>query len=335
MARKKIIEPDIWKDEKFGCLSLLGKVVYIGLFSNSDDEGRGYASPRYLKATLLPYDDFTKIEDVEYACREIVSLKMKIIFYKTDEKIYYQFLKYREWQRPEKPTPSKIPAYDGKTHELQFGEYSTTIRRLFDDYSTTIRKDDENADGYSKNDLSLSSKDLSIKELSIKEYDLKKKNTQKKKPDLVENDVKSYEKQDLLLDDDVFIQRFNRFWSAYGNKKGSKAKCLQWFKTRKVSEKLLNDMLLAIDIDNNARQQAIANNKFYPEKPFPQTWINQRRWETILENASSVASNEQVDGGNENISPTPNLGLTGQGNQQEIDIDKLIADYEAEKKAKR
>ena len=183
MARKKIIEPDIWKDEKFGCLSLLGKVVYIGLFSNSDDEGRGYASPRYLKATLLPYDDFTKIEDVEYACREIVSLKNENhIFIKPTKKIYYQFLKYREWQRPEKPTPSKIPAYDGKTHELLFGEYSTTIRRLFDDYSTTIRKDDENADGYSKNDLSLSSKDLSIKDLSIKEYDLKKKTHKKRNP---------------------------------------------------------------------------------------------------------------------------------------------------------
>lgn len=156
--------------------------------------------------------------------------------------------------------------------------------------------------------------------------------------DLVENEQiqpnKTYEKQDLLLDNDVYTQRFNVFWKTYGNKKGSKAKSLHWFKTRKVSEKLLNDMLMAIEIDDNARKQAIENHKFYPEKPFAQTWLNQRRWETILENATQINSNERNDGGRENIPPNSETSpsVAENGENDEIDISAMLRDLEEYRK---
>jgi hypothetical protein len=161
------------------------------------------------------------------------------------------------------------------------------------------------------------------------------------KVEIVENEqkntIEAHENHDLLLDDDAYTQRFNVFWKAYGNKKGSKAKVHQWFKTRKVSDKLLGEMLKAIEIDDKARQQAIENNKFYPEKPFAQTWLNQRRWETILENATQINSNERNDSGRENIPPnsetSPSVVENGENN--DLDMSVYLKELEEYKKGGR
>ena len=55
MARKRMIDPNIWQSEDFSRLSTLGKLVFIGLFSLADDEGRGRCNPVYLKSTLFRF----------------------------------------------------------------------------------------------------------------------------------------------------------------------------------------------------------------------------------------------------------------------------------------
>ena len=40
VARKRMIDPSMWINEDFGTLSTLAKLVFIGLFSSADDEGR-------------------------------------------------------------------------------------------------------------------------------------------------------------------------------------------------------------------------------------------------------------------------------------------------------
>ena len=50
MARKRMIDPNIWQSEDFSKLSTLGKLVFIGLFSLADDEGRGRCNPVYQRA---------------------------------------------------------------------------------------------------------------------------------------------------------------------------------------------------------------------------------------------------------------------------------------------
>ena len=42
-----MIDPNIWQSEDFSKLSTLGKLVFIGLFSLADDEGRGRSNPVY------------------------------------------------------------------------------------------------------------------------------------------------------------------------------------------------------------------------------------------------------------------------------------------------
>lgn len=125
MARKRMIDPSMWINEDFGTLSLLAKLVFIGLFSNADDEGKGKASPAYIKAVLFPYNDDLRIADIEKTLLEISS-KMSVIFYSCDENKYYTLTSWNTFQKIDKPSESKIPDYD---------ETNSNIRLLFDECS--------------------------------------------------------------------------------------------------------------------------------------------------------------------------------------------------------
>lgn len=131
MARKRMIDPSIWINEDFGTLTNLAKLVFIGLFSMADDEGRGKASPAYIKAVLFPYNDDLRVADIEKALSEISS-KMSVIFYSCDENKYYTLTSWNKWQKIDKPSDSSIPAYeeDNKEIRLLFDEHSTNSRRV-------------------------------------------------------------------------------------------------------------------------------------------------------------------------------------------------------------
>lgn len=126
-----MIDPSIWINEDFGTLTNLAKLVFIGLFSMADDEGRGKASPAYIKAVLFPYNDDLRVADIEKALSEISS-KMSVIFYSCDENKYYTLTSWNKWQKIDKPSDSSIPAYeeDNKEIRLLFDEHSTNSRRV-------------------------------------------------------------------------------------------------------------------------------------------------------------------------------------------------------------
>lgn len=118
MARKRMIDPNIWQSEDFSHLSVLARLVFIGLFSNADDEGRGRAKPNYIKSTLFPYDADMRVTDIERALSEISS-HMSVAFYSHNQKEYYCLTHWDKWQRVDRPQKSLIPA---------FGEGSELIR---------------------------------------------------------------------------------------------------------------------------------------------------------------------------------------------------------------
>ena len=125
-----MIDPNIWQSEDFGKLSNLAKVVFIGLFSLADDEGRGRANPMYLKSTLFPYNEKMRSTDVEVALSEI-SRNMSILFYSYNESNYYSLLSWNTFQKIDKPTESKIPAFekDNQEFRLLFDEGSARTSR--------------------------------------------------------------------------------------------------------------------------------------------------------------------------------------------------------------
>lgn len=129
MARKRMIDPNIWVSEDFSKLSTLAKLVFIGMFSNADDEGRGRAKPIYLKSILFPYDEGIRVIDVDKTLSEIGS-NMSVTFYSHNGNEYYVFDNWYKWQKVEKPTPSIIPSLEDNSSTIRgtFGERSGNSR---------------------------------------------------------------------------------------------------------------------------------------------------------------------------------------------------------------
>ena len=125
-----MIDPNIWQSEDFSKLSTLGKLVFIGLFSLADDEGRGRCNPVYLKSTLFPYEEGIRSADIDKTLSEISS-NMSVIFYSCDGSSYYSLYNWNIWQKIDKPSQSKIPDYDKDTMQLLFDDRSTNNRRTF------------------------------------------------------------------------------------------------------------------------------------------------------------------------------------------------------------
>lgn len=165
MARKRMISPEIWESQSFGELSMLAKVLFIGMISQADDDGKGVLSAQLLKSRILPFDEL-RIADIEKALNEIghnVSVaesadadkslnerghKLSVVFYEVKGRCYYLFENWRKWQTINRPIPSKLPnppVADGEgggmhSHEeitnnsmsthAQFSEYSRAIEDI-------------------------------------------------------------------------------------------------------------------------------------------------------------------------------------------------------------
>ncbi len=130
MARKRMIDPNIWQSEDFGRLSTLAKLVFIGLFSLADDEGRGRCNPIYLKSTLFPYEEGIRSADVDKTLSEISS-NMSVVFYSCDGSSYYSLYNWNTWQKIDRPSESKIPEFNEKIMQKIFDDNSTNVRRVF------------------------------------------------------------------------------------------------------------------------------------------------------------------------------------------------------------
>jgi hypothetical protein len=108
MARQRFIHPDIWTDPGLGKLTAYERLLFIGCFSNADDEGRLLGSAAYLRSTIFPYDDLT-ISQVAEMRRNITTACKNVLYYIVDGIEYLAFLKWETYQKPKYPKPSKFP----------------------------------------------------------------------------------------------------------------------------------------------------------------------------------------------------------------------------------
>ena len=148
MARKRMISPEIWESRSFSRLSDFAKLIFIGLFSQADDEGYGNASPGYIRSKLFPNDEERRLTDIKKALSEI-ALGMSINFYEVNGDNFYHLTHWSEWQKVDRPTKSRIPKAPNPPHERGKGggmpfrevldESSTNARRILDEPSATNR----------------------------------------------------------------------------------------------------------------------------------------------------------------------------------------------------
>jgi hypothetical protein len=108
VARQRFIHPDIWADPTLAKLTPTERLLFIGCFSNADDEGRLLGSAAYLRSTIFPYDDLS-IEEVAAMRDHITATCKNVIYYIVDDIEYIAFVKWSEYQKPKYPKPSKLP----------------------------------------------------------------------------------------------------------------------------------------------------------------------------------------------------------------------------------
>lgn len=119
MARKRMIDPNIWQSEDFSKLKTLSKLVFIGLFSNADDYGYGRAKAAYIKSILFPYDEDIRTTDIEKSLDEIAA-NMSIVFYRSGNgNEYYSLKNWSKWQKVDKPSASIIPPIDDNSEIIR------------------------------------------------------------------------------------------------------------------------------------------------------------------------------------------------------------------------
>ena len=148
MARKRMISPEIWESSSFSKLSDFAKLIFIGLISNADDEGKGKANPGYIRSKLFPNDEERRVTDIKKALSEI-ALTMSIKLYEVNGDSLYLLTNWARWQKIDRPTPSKFPdppkeqsvgERGDSTQNQDFGEGSTNTRRGLDEGSSLIEK---------------------------------------------------------------------------------------------------------------------------------------------------------------------------------------------------
>jgi len=108
MVKRRMIHSCIWNSDGLEKLTIRQRLLWVGLISIADDQGRGKSKPRIIKNTIFPYDDFSDSE-IESDLTEIEGTGM-ILLYSEDDKWYFQIVKWWAYQKPQWAYPSEYPA---------------------------------------------------------------------------------------------------------------------------------------------------------------------------------------------------------------------------------
>lgn len=133
MARIRSIKPDFWADEKLATVSRDARLLFIGLISMADDEGRMRGNPAFVRSSIFPYDDDL---DIRVLLAEL-SAKALVHLYVDSGQAFLHVRNFARHQRIDKPSKSVLPAPPRYVPPEAFGEHSRNGRRPLGDGSPT------------------------------------------------------------------------------------------------------------------------------------------------------------------------------------------------------
>lgn len=115
MARIRTIKPEFPQSESMGRCSRDARLLFVNLFTLVDDSGITRGNSRMLASLLFPYDD----DAPKLIPRWIDELVREdcIKAYLADGHSYIQIVNWLNHQKIDKPTPSKLPAFDSSRED--------------------------------------------------------------------------------------------------------------------------------------------------------------------------------------------------------------------------
>lgn len=125
MARIRSLKPEFPQSESMGNVSRDARLTFVLLWTLADDEGRLRGNSRMLASLLFPYDDDAPglidswlLELEHEGC---------IVRYKADGSSYVQVCNWLIHQKIDKPSKSKIPAFDESSRILANPRESSSL----------------------------------------------------------------------------------------------------------------------------------------------------------------------------------------------------------------
>lgn len=109
MPRKRMLDPSFWSDADVGLLSRDERLFFLGLVSHSDDEGRGEASPEFLRRAIFGYDSDVTVQMVDEWLKDIAAKIRGLVLYDVGKRRYFWLSHWRRYQKVNRPTPSCLP----------------------------------------------------------------------------------------------------------------------------------------------------------------------------------------------------------------------------------
>ncbi|HAT1987401.1 TPA: hypothetical protein JBA32_03880 [Legionella pneumophila] len=141
MPRNRMIKSEYWTSEQVLSCSIHARLLFIGLWNFSDDNGVHQASYLRLKAEVFPADNFT-IEEIKQWVGELIYNGL-LREYIVQEKSYWIVTGWKEHQKIDKPTTrhplplSQLITVANDFNRLALEDSSATTRRIINEKSTT------------------------------------------------------------------------------------------------------------------------------------------------------------------------------------------------------
>lgn len=108
MPRIRTLKPEIWSDEALGACPRDARLLFVGLITQADDEGRFRAAPALLRASIFPYDESLTRDRVQ-AWLDALAEAGLVILYTVKGQRYGQFPAWTSHQKIDRPSESKLP----------------------------------------------------------------------------------------------------------------------------------------------------------------------------------------------------------------------------------
>lgn len=126
MPSRRMIDPATWQSESIAEFTRDQRLLFIGLFSNADDQGRLRGNPNLVRSVVFPFDDDLNNEIIADWLK-VIAKEGCIILYEIDGKEYIQITHWWEYQFPQWAYPSKFPAPPGWTDRLRYRKDNSVV----------------------------------------------------------------------------------------------------------------------------------------------------------------------------------------------------------------
>jgi hypothetical protein len=114
MARIRTIKPEFWSDEKLSECSLSARLLFIGIWTYADDEGRMEYQPARIRMQVFPCGSVSQKSVNEYLGE--LTERSLIRVYVVDGKQYLDVPNFAKHQKINRPTPSRFPEFSVSAH---------------------------------------------------------------------------------------------------------------------------------------------------------------------------------------------------------------------------